>query len=548
MALPTWQAAGAFASTTTVGATISPAWPAHQADDVGLLIVNHRPGPPVFTDFAGFELIPNCTIQVGRERDSDSQQLSVYWKRATGAAEGSPVIKMPTYHDGTTVAGCHIRAVIVTIRGCGTTGFPWDILVSGIKDTATGTNVDIPGGTTTEADCLIVGIVAESHNVNGAIYSGWTNAGLANVTERVDSGTSSGETALGVVTGEKATAGAFGATTATGSASSRCYLTLAMSPTGHNVDATPKPVGWGDYAERDTAGSISPAWPPHQANDVGFLICASGGALAVPTGWSEVSGSPQTAGSGAARAQLHVFWKRAASGAEANPSVAFVADHVAGRILTVRGLPTTGNPWDVTAGDNTSAGATTTADCPTVTTTVPNCLVLLCGAGSVDSAFAGLTASGYTNSNLANLAGRDAEDFSIVGSGANLWLAHGIKKTTGAVGASAATLTNSTNQGRLTIALKPSAKEIDAQHGTFSYTGQSAGVEHHRVVGADQGVFAFSGQIVDLVVNKQITLEADPGVFSFAGQSVDLQHRLGAWSREPKSETDWIKESPTVDE
>ena len=77
-------------------------------------------------------------------------------------------------------------------------------------------------------------IVARAADSSSAQLSGWTNSNLTSLTERVDGGTTSGNGGgFGVATGVKATAGAYGTTTATLSTSSvQGRMSIALKATG----------------------------------------------------------------------------------------------------------------------------------------------------------------------------------------------------------------------------------------------------------------------------------------------------------------------------
>ena len=90
----------------------------------------------------------------------------------------------------------------------------------------TPTSVTATHGTTTVAKALIVDIVA---HINSATLSGWTNAGLASITERQDNNVAS--IGFGVATGVKTAAGSVSNTTATLSTGSPyATLTFALKP------------------------------------------------------------------------------------------------------------------------------------------------------------------------------------------------------------------------------------------------------------------------------------------------------------------------------
>lgn len=109
-----------------------------------------------------------------------------------------------------------------------------------------------------------------------------------------------------------------------------------------------------------TSGNLTVTLPAHQTNDIlivtlqGWVPNTVGSAAGVtaPTGWTEASETPTP--SGTADGQVGLYWRRAASGSETNPT--FVrptgwdtgTDTAwAGRAYVVRGVdPNAATPWD----------------------------------------------------------------------------------------------------------------------------------------------------------------------------------------------------------
>ena len=201
-------------------------------------------------------------------------------------------------------------------------------------------------------------------------------------------------------------------------------------------------------------GTITVAWPTHQAGDIALLFVESCGGQAVtlstPAGFAAVTNSPQSTGTGTDGTRLTVFWCRATSSSMSSPVVADPGNHVYGRILTFRGVITTGNPWDVTAG-GMKATASTTTTFGTVTTTVDNDLIVL--AASRDNDPTAAAWSSWTNANLSSLT-EQSDGGTTSGNGGGIGVATGVKSTAGDIGSSTATVTSSVD-GHMTIALKP---------------------------------------------------------------------------------------------
>lgn len=214
--------------------------------------------------------------------------------------------------------------------------------------------------------------------------------------------------------------------------------------------------------------TISPAWPSHVTDDIGLLFVESTGGqpvtLSTAAGFVNVTNSPQATGATTAGTQITVFWCRATSGAMSAPTVADPGDHVYGVILTFRGCPTTGDPWNVTAG-SVKASATATTTFPTVTTTVANCLVVLAAARDTDSAVAAWSAP--VNAALGDL----QERFDLgtaLGNGGGLGIYTGVKSVAGATGTTTATVSSSIN-AQMTIALSPLAPAAATSDAPFRW-------------------------------------------------------------------------------
>lgn len=225
MAMPTWQGAGTVTGSTT---TLTPTMPSGIAADDILLLVNNSEedvGSPTLSPSQGFVLTassPQDPISGG------AAEINVWWKRAVGS-DSAPTI---------TNAGNHNVAVVCLIRGVKTSGDPWNTS-SGGTDASSDTSMSITGATTAAGNCLVVAMFANGRSTSNNLTSGPTNADLATLTKRIDTGVAVGDGGyLIVITGEKAAAGAYGATTG-GFATNEyeAFITLALE--GASVAATP---------------------------------------------------------------------------------------------------------------------------------------------------------------------------------------------------------------------------------------------------------------------------------------------------------------------
>lgn len=205
-------------------------------------------------------------------------------------------------------------------------------------------------------------------------------------------------------------------------------------------------------------GAVVPAWPTHQADDVGILVVQSNNeAIATPAGWTECPSSPQGVGTAGAigATRIAAFWKRATSGAEAAPTVADTGDHTRARIIVFRGCETSGSPFDTSAG-GTVASASTAVSITGGTTSVAECLILAMVANGTDASNNQTTAGGWANADLTNVT-RITSGNTTIGNGGGVDAATGEKATAGAFGATTATLATASLQGFIMLALKPPA-------------------------------------------------------------------------------------------
>lgn len=223
MALPAVYAVGTAASST--GAIITPGIPAGtDANDVCLLLHEMDPvlNAAVLGAVTGYADVLNSPVS---QTGGLPTRLTARWHRATGPESGTVSVPAVTNHHS---------AVILGIRGVVTGGNPWNVTASGLgNDTLT--TVTFPVVTTTAVDCLVLNAVATGTDVASTAHiSAWTNAGLANIAEQVDNWVASGTGGgIGACSGEKATAGAVAATTATlVTGNFKALLTIAFPGAG----------------------------------------------------------------------------------------------------------------------------------------------------------------------------------------------------------------------------------------------------------------------------------------------------------------------------
>lgn len=225
MALPTFVAAGAKAS--GLGA-VTPALPTGiAADDILLFMAECNAGETVSIP------TPNggtWTQLPSSPQDSSTNHLTVFWSRFNGT-QGAPTTNDP---------GNHICCFIAAFRGCVTTGDPWDVTNGGL-DGSSDTTLNAVGNTTTVVDCLVVIIASVGTDSNVAQFSAWANADLVGVVEPAGCDvctTAGGGGGVACATGQKASPGAYGETTATrATASDSGFITIALKPAPSNLNA-----------------------------------------------------------------------------------------------------------------------------------------------------------------------------------------------------------------------------------------------------------------------------------------------------------------------
>lgn len=228
MALPQFRAVSAVATGQAADATVT--LPTHAADDIILLFVETQAGEAAVVNTpAGYVAVADSPQSTGS--GGTSTTLSVFWARAASASETNPEI------EGTALN--HVIAFAASFSGCITSGNPWNV-TSGGATTGTTTKT-MTGDTTTVDDCLVV--VALTNPFDGTsdtFFSNWTNANLANLTERFDANRAvGGGGAIGMATGEKATQGDYGDTTVDVPQTNQgAYITIALKPPTPAAGAT----------------------------------------------------------------------------------------------------------------------------------------------------------------------------------------------------------------------------------------------------------------------------------------------------------------------
>jgi hypothetical protein len=206
-------------------------------------------------------------------------------------------------------------------------------------------------------------------------------------------------------------------------------------------------------AQATSLTAITPAFPAGiAAGDVLVTVAecegvTAPGAYTLPAGWAHVTGAPVLEGT---NTRLWVIW-RLYDGVFTAPSLGDSGDHNIGRMLAVRGCPTTGNPWD-SVGVATEAVSDTTAVFPGIpNVTTPDTLILeiiATGTDTTTGQLATVTNAGYTS-----ITSR-MNDWTTNGNGGGFAVVSGIKAGTGATGQSTGTVATAATKAMMTVAFK----------------------------------------------------------------------------------------------
>jgi hypothetical protein len=214
--------------------------------------------------------------------------------------------------------------------------------------------------------------------------------------------------------------------------------------------AMPTYIGAGALVARTGSGSANIPYPAGiQANDILVIVSeASDGGLGAAGGWIQKANNAL----GSSGTICSVAWKRATGSEAGNLSHddgGGAIDHWIARMFCFRGAVTSGDPFNASSTSNSAASSSVTF--PTVTTTADDCLILNCLTWADDDA--GPLAGTPTNASLANVTKR-ADGGAVNGNGGGIVLITGEKPTAGAVSSTTLTLSTSSGQGRVTLALR----------------------------------------------------------------------------------------------
>lgn len=214
--------------------------------------------------------------------------------------------------------------------------------------------------------------------------------------------------------------------------------------------AIPSFVNAGAFASGTGAISVAPPSGIAEGNLLLLFVESANQAIATPSGWTELTNSPQGTGTAGAAGgvRLAVFRKFAGS-SEGSVSVADSGDHTTGVMLAYSGVDDA-TPINVTAG-SVQASAATAWTAPAVTTSVADTLIVI-GVGNDRDLNSTTSISAFSNANLSNLTKR-FDQTTNTSQGGGLAVIDGGKATAGSTGTTSITNAASNTAAFLTIAL-----------------------------------------------------------------------------------------------
>lgn len=222
MAYPSIAAQGTYVTANAASLTVT--LPTHSTGQCLLIFVSSSTDTDTLAcSTTGWSQTANSPRSLRSGTAANSIKIAAFSKIAASGSETSPVV---------TGATNLILGIAFAVTGSHATT-PIHITSGGSASTA---SVVVPGATTSAAECFVFIAVATTRDITATTtFSAWANTDLANVTEVLDQTVITGAGGgLGVATGQKATAAAYGNTTvtsaATGSELDHAYMTVAIAP------------------------------------------------------------------------------------------------------------------------------------------------------------------------------------------------------------------------------------------------------------------------------------------------------------------------------
>jgi hypothetical protein len=167
--LPYFQAVGT-AVASSGSSTINVPWPAHQVDDVALLVVEYTGTVPVAP--GGWSALSGDLNSGG----TNFTQSIIFWRRADSAS-----MSFASFFNSSD----HKIGMIITLRGCKTSGDPFAQVVTSVSATTDATKT-LPSFTATAAESLVFVVASYGNDAASNATSAWANSSLSAFTTHVD--------------------------------------------------------------------------------------------------------------------------------------------------------------------------------------------------------------------------------------------------------------------------------------------------------------------------------------------------------------------------
>lgn len=199
--------------------TMSASWPANtRAGDFGILVIESN-GDDATSTPSGWTHFPGSPVV--DVADATGSKLNVLYKYAESDTPASTTVAD---------AGDHVFGGIHVFRNV--SPFPNTFATATSIKTTASTTATWPDLTTPSPQTMVISIASRPNSVASGQFSAFTNAGLANINEVSDSGTTNGSGGgFVLVRATKATQGAIGASTATIAASvTNALFVVALEP------------------------------------------------------------------------------------------------------------------------------------------------------------------------------------------------------------------------------------------------------------------------------------------------------------------------------
>jgi len=368
--MPFYVGSGTF--TTSLTTCQAPFNVPTQVNDIALLVAESENETISLSSAQGFVQVTNSPQGAGTAATNPANAIAVYWKRIDLVGGGTA----PTVGD----SGNHTTCQIHIFRGVKLTGDPWNITAGGNDGGSNDTTAVIPGATTTASNCLVAIIEGTSFNGTSTEQCGAaTNADLANITERSDNTHTVG---LGgghcLITGEKASAGAYTDTTLTlANTSFKGAMSIALEGAVNTGVWVRSAAGNPGYSLRTNTTLVAPAGIENDNILLLFFVIAAQTSAPTPTppsGFTVLTGFPNDISDGLGFNVDYYAWRKIASGESGDYTITHTSATTDAFMYVLAGADTTTpiNP-NPTLNEGTT-GTTTTA--LGLTTAIDNSLVI----------------------------------------------------------------------------------------------------------------------------------------------------------------------------